>query len=487
MRPRPPIGFVAALCAGAVVAAACGSTPIDVSVPDLEDGSPETAETDESAPTPTPRPEPTPTPDPLGRADIPEDTEFEQGPRLAVQTADGQLVTMLGDGSNAIPLTDPDEGRFNHSPRWSDDGNRVAWVAAEPPGGAVALRSSRFDGSAWGDVALRDEPFHLEWDVSGSQVATLSSVPGGTLELGVVDIDGDLGYRPIDQGAPYWFAWNTDADGFLVNANGLRLDLVPIDGPSQVLEQNPGRFQAPSWLDDPTQLIYADRRDGQEFLVVAGAEGSGRRALISYDGYLQFSASAASGLLALHVIDPSLAPIPDVITASFQPASETVDPIDPIPRNQLTIMALFGGDPFVLYPPPGDFPSFPVRAFWWSGDGQLAWILEVDPGDRDCASETARWRVQFWTGSDFVDGPTFIPTATFACDYVPGFDQLDQSVSFWSPDGTLFTYAGIDPLTGERGIWNHQVGTFLDPALVAEGEIAVWSPQNAGSAAASAL
>ncbi|MEM7285787.1 MAG: hypothetical protein AAF480_05500 [Actinomycetota bacterium] len=487
MRPRPLIGFVVALCAGAVVAAACGSTPIDVSVPDIAGPTPEAAETDQTGPTATPAPSPTPTPEPVGRADIPDDTEFELGPRLAVQTVEGQLVTMLGDGTNAIPLTNPDEGRFNHSPRWSDDGNRLAWVAAERSGDAVSVRTSRFDGSAWGDIALRDEPFHLEWDVSGSQVATLSRVPAGVFELGVVDVDGELGYRAIDQGAPYWFAWNTDADGFLVNATGLRLDLVPIDGPSQVLEQNPGRFQAPTWLDDPTQLIYADRRDGEEFLVVAGAEGGGRRALITYDGYLQFSASAESGLIALHVIDPSLAPVPDVITASFQ-RDEIVDDIDPIPRNQLTIMALFGGDPFVLYPPPGDFQSpFPVRAFWWSGDGQLAWILELDPGDGNCASETAQWQVQFWTGTDFAQGPVFIPTPTLACEYVPGFDQLDQSVSFWSPDGALFTYAGTDPFTGERGIWNHQVGTFLEPTLVAEGEIAVWSPQNAGSAAQSAL
>ena len=484
MRPRPPIGFVAALCAGAVVAAACGSTPIDVSIPDIDAATPEAVE---SGPTATPAPTPTPTPEPVGRADIPDDTEFEIGPRLAVQTSDGQLVTMAPDGTNVIPLTDPDEGRTNHTPRWSDDGNRLAWVAAGPSGSEISLRTSRFDGSAWGDIALRDEPFHLEWDVSGSQVATLSSIPGGALELGVVDIDGELGYRAVDEGAPFWFAWNTDADGFLVNASGLRLDLVPIDGPPQVLEQNPGRFQAPSWLDDPTQLIYADRFDGQEFLVVAGAEGSGRRALISYDGYLQVSASAQAGLLALHVIDPSLAPIPDVITASFQGGPEIVDEIDPIPRNQLTIMALFGGDPFVLYPPPGDFQSLPVRAFWWSGDGQLAWILETNPGDGNCASETAQWRVQFWTGSDFLDGPTFIPTPTLACNYVPGFDQLDQSVSFWSPDGDLFTYAGTDPLTGERGVWNYQVGSFLDPTLVAAGEVGIWSPDTAGSAAASAL
>ncbi len=486
MRTRPLIGL-ALLCLAALIGAACSSTPIDVTLPAGDATAGPTEVDDEAGPTATPIPTPAPTPTPVGRAELPEDTEFEIGPRLAIQTADHQIVTVALDGTNLVPLTDPAEGRSNRTPRWSDDGNRLAWVAAEPDRTDVVLRSARFDGSGWGEVPLPDEPIHLAWDPSGSQVATLARVAGGVLELGVTDIDGDLGYRPVDQGAPFWFAWNPDADGFLVNASGLRLDFVPIDGPSQVLEQNPGQFQAPVWLSGPpVQLIYADRQGEDQFLVVSGREGSGRRALVTYDGYLQFSASPETGVVALQVIDPSLAPVPDVITASFQ-GDEFVDEIDEIPRNQLTIMALFGGDPFVLYPSPGAFQVFPVRGFWWSNDGQLAWILETEPGDGNCASETAIWELQFWTGTEFVGGPRFIPTPTFACEYMPGFDQLDQSVSFWSPDGAVFTYAGTNPFTGQRGVWNHQVGTFDDPTFVADGEIGIWSPDTAGSAAASSL
>ena len=72
----------------------------------------------------TPLPTPTPEPNPPGRAELPEDQEFAVGPRLAIQTADGQIITMLGDGTNVVPLTDPGEGRVNAAPRWSDDALR---------------------------------------------------------------------------------------------------------------------------------------------------------------------------------------------------------------------------------------------------------------------------------------------------------------------------------------------------------------------------
>lgn len=436
---------------------------------------------------PTPRPTPTPQPDPAGRAELPDDLELEAGPRLAVQTADGQIFTVLADGSNIVPLTDPDEGRTNAVPTWSQDANRLAWVATAPDGD-ISLRTARFDGSAWGDIELAFPPAYLAWDPSSTQVATLGPGPNGVLELGVAEIDQTATWQAIDEGTPYWFSWSPDADGFFVHASGLRLDFVPIDGPSQVLDPEPGRFQAPRWLDGAVELVYADEEQGTEFLVVAGGDGKGRRAIASYEGYLQFAVAPESGLIALQVIHPSLAPVPDVITASFQ--DDFTDAIDPIPRNELTLLALFGGDPFILYPGPEDFQPRPVVGFYWSPDGNnLAWLLEVDPGDGDCASETALYEWQFWANNEFSRGPRFIPTPTLACDYVPRFDQFEQSVTFWGPDSTFITYAGTDPETDQRGIWNVPVTGFgvQSAEYLVEGEIGVWSPEAAGSAAASAL
>ncbi len=469
----------------AAVASACSGGGIDV---DGLPASEPTPATEEPAAAPTPAPTPTPVPDPPGRAELPEDMLIEPGPRIAIQTADGQIFTVLGDGSNPVPLTDSAEGRRNERPTWSRDANRLAWVATDDDSGTTSVRAARFDGSAWFDLAVPGPPFHLAWGPSGSQVATLAPGRVGMFELGVVDVDRGLGYRAVDEGAPYWFSWSPHGNGFFVHASALRLDFVPIEGSSQVLEEFPGKFQSPRWLDGPVELVYADQVADEEFLVVAGADGAGRRALVTYDGYLQFVVAPESGLVALHVIDPSLAPVPEVITASFAQSDDLADVIDPIPRNELTVIALFGGEPFLVYPNPADFQPRPVRAFYWSPDGSsLAWLVELDAGDGDCASETATYEWQFWTGTAFSSGPRFNPTAEFACEYVPFFDQISQSVTFWSPDGALLAYAGTDPLTGERGVWTVPVGTNAPPTLIADGEIGVWSPDLAGSAGQSAL
>ncbi len=80
-----------------------------------------------------------------------------------------------------------------------------------------------------------------------------------------------------------------------------------------------------------------------------------------------------------------------------------------------------------------------------------------------------------------------MPTPTFACNYVPFFDQFEQSVSFWSPDSTQIVYAGTDVTTGERGVFTHQIGSVVPPLRLIDGELGVWSPDAAGSAATSAL
>ncbi len=470
---RPSI----ALVAGALLAvSACrGSAGVVI---DRQAATPIAAATAPAAPTPAPTPEP----DPPGRAPLPDGTEIVAGDRLAVETPDGQLVTIRPDGTNLIALTDPGEATRNGQATWSPDGNRLAWATVDPTGGAH-VRAARFDGTSWSDTAVPVQPVALAWDPTGTQIAALSA-GGEPLELGIVGLGDRSGYQAIDSGAPLFFSWGPDGDALLVHASGIRLDFVPTDGsPPNVLERRPGSFQTPAWLAGPTPLVYADEQSGQDYLVVAGNEGAGRRALISYDGYLQYAVSPASGFIALQVLDESAAPTPRAITVSYhQPRGGDI--VDRIPQGQLVLMAVFGGDPTVLYPT--EFDSFlePVRAFYWNPSGDaLAWVVEVGSGDGDCASETSTLRWQFWFDNNLVVGPEFVPTATFACAYLPFFDQYGQSSTYWSPAGDAIVYAGTDVATGQRGIFTLNVNVPDAPQLVAVGEHAVWSPSSAGSAA----
>lgn len=498
--PRSPIVLVrwcALLLVLAFVALAC-SVKDDVTLPDdgatvapteptteaqILEGSPDAqADPTPQAP-PTPLPQPTPIAEPPGRADLPEDQEIEEGFRLVVQSADGQLSTMLPDGTNVIPLTNPDEDRFNSVPVWSLDGSRLGWVSVDNgTDPAPQVRSAAFEGSQWFEFATAQPPFYLLWDPTSSQLATLSVGQNG-FDLGVIDVGRGVDQRIVDTGAPFWFDWSPDADSFIVHASGLRLDLVPIDGPSQVIEEVPGSFQAPTWMNTDQPLIYADQVDNEQFLVVANPLFGGRRPLLTYDGYLQFVASEATGLMAVQVIDEANAPIPQVITASYQD-DEFADPVDEIFRNQLYLMQVFGGAPFVI-------SDEAARAFWWSPDGsRLAYLLEHEAGDGDCTSGTATYDLMVWdsTSGEYFFGPEIRPSETFACDYLPFFDQGTQGISYWAPDGSQFALPGELVATGESGIIVGTPNGFrIDTSIVSPGVFASFAPLALADPAASVL
>jgi TolB protein len=110
-------------------------------------------------------------------------------------------------------------------------------------------------------------------------------------------------------------------------------------------------------------------------------------------------------------------------------------------------------------------------AFFWSPDGERLLVLDLESGDDGTAS--TRWEV--WTGQEVRRGPLFSPSLQTLQEYLPFFDQYAQSISFWSPGGDRFVYAGTDA-EGEAGIWVASADDPAHPELVSTGTIAVWSP-----------
>jgi len=160
--------------------------------------------------------------------------------------------------------------------------------------------------------------------------------------------------------------------------------------------------------------------------------------------------------------------------------------VDHVGQGELVLMAVFGGQPTTLYPSEIDNPRQPVRAFYWNSAGSsLAWLVEIDAGEADCSSETQVLQWRFWTDGNLMSGPAFTPTATFACQYLPFFDQYGQTSTYWNPEGIEIAYAGIDPASGKRGIFAVEAGHLQSPRFIVEGEHALWSPSAARSAASS--
>ena len=131
----------------------------------------------------------------------------------------------------------------------------------------------------------------------------------------------------------------------------------------------------------------------------------------------------------------------------------------------------------------------PAVAWFWSPDGErlLYSIPVVEEGET-----MVKWWVYENGASEEL--ASFVPSAIFGRQYLAFFDQLARSVSFWSPDSTAFVFAGgrprphdednelsdfgsglADRFQHRRGIWVQLVGQH-EPARIADGLVAVWSP-----------
>jgi len=403
--------------------------------------------------------------------------------RLVVQTGDLNLFTIKPDGSDRIDLTDPDTGAHTQ-PTWSPDGGRVAWSRFDPATAQASIASDRFDRSSPVEIEVPVPPFYLSWDRGSAQLAYLAPAVGG-IDLGVAEISDEGEARRLDRGEPYWFSWGEEGDELFVHASTLRLDLVGFDGTTRIVEDFPAPFQVPVWIGAESTLVYADRLDGVNTLVTTGERGEGRLELATYDGYLQFVVTNDGGRVALQVSEQETQE--GIITASFStnarqtptptpfvlptpdPDDPFADPIDVLVPNQLQIMGLYGGEPFVV-------SATPALAFYWAPDGEtLAW-LERAPGP----DGAVQW--WFYSNDQIYSAAPFVPSQTFVRSYLPFFDQYAQSLTFWSPLSDELVYAAIDPTTGKSGIWVQPVAPGAAPRLIADGEIAAWSPTGAGGA-----
>lgn len=480
-----------------VLATAACSRPVANAV----DPTPTPTATPEPGSAPSPTPEPTPTPTPLpGAADEeppPPDEEEEAGSdRIAIRTQDNQLYTVAGDGSDLLPLTEVDGG-INSQPTWSPDGSRIAWTWFDPSTGESAIRVDHFDRTNLIERPTLSPPFYMNWDRSSSQIGFLAPSRGG-IDFGYAGLEEGSEAVRLDRGEPFWFSWGPLGDELLVHASDFRLDRIDIqDGSVRIISENPAPFQAPVWLDDQQAMLYADIDEGRQELVISGPLGENRRPLASYDGYLQMIVSPGEGRIALQV-RPELPP-PGVITASTEepaadPGSLTLisaqrpiqeiptpdpndpfaDPVDEILTGTLNVMGAYGGDTFIV--------SFdPTVAFFWSRDGEI--LAYLTPG---FAPGTLRWTFFVAATGQIIDGPAFVPSPTFASEYLPFFDQYEQSVEFFSPDSDRIVYAGTNR-DGESGIFTVEIADGAEPQWIGDGVFATWSPDSASGGGASNL
>jgi len=375
--------------------------------------------------------------------------------RLAVVDGD-ELVVMAPDGSDRVVIAG-DEDLAVSQPTWSPDGRRLAWAERSTDLRAeLMLVTANVDGSEAQRVFTPFRPFYAQWDPTGRRIGLLGGGPGGPT-LGIADFDSaSPGMTLIDSGQPYFFSWADDGERLLAHA-GPEVAVVGLDGSDETIAAS-GLFQAPIWVGED-RLVYAVDDDEQAVVVTNVAQTVERRFGYSNGAWLVMSPSGTR--LAVQVSGP----LDEAGAQQASTSAASVPPTEPglLPTG-LHVVDLVSGETTTL--------SDEVKAaFFWSPDGEQLLVLDLEPGDDGTAS--TRWEV--WTGQQVRRGPLFSPSLQTIQEYLPFFDQYAQSVSFWSPAGDRFVYAGTDA-DGQAGIWVARADDPAHPELVSTGSIAVWSP-----------
>lgn len=179
------------------------------------------------------------------------------GSRIAFTMAGGGGIWVLNtDGSNLMQLTNrpgSSEERSNHSPRWSRDGRKIAFLSN---------RERRTNESIIGlpDVYVMDADGSNPHNVSHAVAAFLGSV----VEVISWSADGRVVFQTSGEGSTFFqrFVYIVKADG-----TGMR-----------PLFNRPGD-NSPFWSPDGSKVVFVSARDGRRRLYVMNADGSGERAL----------------------------------------------------------------------------------------------------------------------------------------------------------------------------------------------------------------
>ena len=357
------------------------------------------------------------------------------GDRLLVIREDGNLVTMLPDGTDVVALTRrAGQGLSVRQPTWSPDGHSIAWVELVSEGGGpeqAVFATAGPSGLDRREIQLDVGAFFLQWDPTGQRVAYLGSVQG-TIGLGVVDgSQARLSITQVGAGQPFYLSWSPDGERLLVHVNGDQLGVAGLGGDVEDLGETPAVFQAPVWLDDGG-MVYAVDDGPKTRLVVRDADR------------VRTLATVPHGVVFV---------VSDTGQVAYRPIDEEGR------GGPVFVTDLRGSPPEVV-------TRRPIVAFYWSPGGDDLLSLSVQEGEQ----LAFRWSV--WRDRERFRSEPFLPSPEFLEGYVPFFDQYAQAMSLWSPDGSSFVYAGLHE--GLAGIWVQDLGGGT-PSLVSDGSFAAWS------------
>lgn len=362
--------------------------------------------------------------------------EDSDGGRLVVLDTNGNIVVMAPDGSNQLTITDDGgESALYTQPVWSPDGSSLAWGQVSEDGFALGIQA--IGESEVRTVEMSNLPFYMSWSPNGSSIGALHNGPNG-IDFVMVDV-AEASTRLVDTGVPYYFSWSPSGDELVVHVGEDRFERIDPDGENVFRGTTDRSYLAPQWTE--RGIFHVDEGS----LLLEGSEGE-RTAVTGVTGLALFVASPDGSKVALQTTGDD---------SALEVALGNVQLVSP---NVVVLVDVETADIEVV----GEQPAV---GFFWSPDGHSLLIIEATP-NRDAVV------AKVWNDGEVTEYAHYRPSAVTARDMFPFFPQYAQSVSFWSPDGSAFAFAGT--LSDEEGIWVQELGE-SEPTRVSSGVWVAWS------------
>ena len=387
--------------------------------------------------------------------------------RIAYINEEGQIVSVGPDGSDERQLTSAQQ-RFQF-PTWSPDGRSVAAIGVDRVGSGLFVLADGLVEAAPKPLYADSEngPFYLYWSPDSAQVSFLASHPDG-MGLHLVQADGSADSHLLTIGGPLYWQWTADSQQMLIHSGfsgtDSRLELIDVagDGTGDAIAA-PGFFQAPGISADGRYLAYAEEIPG----------GSSRLAITDTQSEAMEQQRHA-GLVAL-----AWSP-----TANQVAFTNATDPASRSFVGPLRLMDAATGDVRLL-------SDEPIVAFFWSPDGRYLAALSVarsgEGNINALANKTEAGKLAWQTNLprlrllvyevDSGEGRllfNFVPTFTFATQFLPFFDQYALSHRLWSPDSSALVLSMVENGRNQIFIINIASG---QKRFLADGLMPFWSPR----------
>lgn len=258
------------------------------------------------------------------------------GTRLALSSnrdGDDDIYVMGADGSNPVNVSEVGSGTDTR-PDWSPDGTRLVFVrdgdlyrvSVTPGSTPVKLRRGRSPS----------------WSPDGTKIA-FARPERGSSDIYVMNADGS-GARAITSGleadSPDWspdgtrIAFETVAS----DTGDSRIGIVRADGANFVQLPGTGDDYSPGWSPDGTELVFSNIILDAEILV-ASADGSGRRPLASNPAYEVLPSwspchgTGCAGASPTPTGSPSATGSPSPTASGSPSPTPTVTPTDPATKT----------------------------------------------------------------------------------------------------------------------------------------------------------